>query len=76
MGELNAYKILVGRPEGKKPFGSPARRWEDNIKMNLGETGWGGVEKMHLAQDGDQWRAVVDTVMKFRFPKKEGNLTS
>jgi hypothetical protein len=61
----NAYRILVGKPEGKRPLGRPRRRWEDNIKMDLREIGWGGMDWIELAEDMDQWRAVVNTVMKF-----------
>jgi hypothetical protein len=50
-----AYNILVGRPEGRRPLGRPRRRWEDNIKMNLGEIGFGVVDWIHLAQDRDRW---------------------
>jgi hypothetical protein len=53
----NAYRILVGRPEGKTPLGRPRHRREDNIKIDLREIGWGGMEWVHLAQDSDQWRA-------------------
>jgi hypothetical protein len=49
----NVYRVLVGKPEGKRPLRRPRRRWEDGIKMDLGETGWGGVEWIHLAQDRD-----------------------
>jgi hypothetical protein len=49
----NIYKVLVGKPEGKRPIGIPRRRWENNIKMDHRETGWGGVEWIHLAQDKD-----------------------
>jgi hypothetical protein len=67
MGEgRNVYRVLVGKPEGKRPLGRPRRRWEDGIKMDLGENGWGGVEWIHLAQDRDHWRAVVNAVMKLR----------
>jgi hypothetical protein len=59
----NVYKILVGRPEGKGPLGRPRRKWEDSIRMDLGKIGWEGVDRMHLAQDRDQWRAVVNTVI-------------
>jgi hypothetical protein len=59
----NAYRILVGKPEGKRPLGRPRRRWEDNIKMDLREIGWGGMEWIHVAQDSDQWKAFVNTVM-------------
>jgi hypothetical protein len=69
MGEVRcAYNILVGRPQGRRPLGRPRRRWEDNIKMNLGEIGFGDVDWIHLAQDRDRWRAVVNTVMNLRVP--------
>jgi hypothetical protein len=69
MGETrNAYRILVGKPEGKRPLGRPRRRWVDNIKMGLGEIGWDGVDWIELAQDRDQWRALVNTVMNLRAP--------
>jgi hypothetical protein len=67
MGEgRNLYRVLVGKPEGKRPLGRPRRRWEDGIKMDLGESGWGGVEWIHLAQDRDRWRALVNAVMNLR----------
>ena len=67
---------LVGKPEGKRTLGRPRRRWEDNIKMDLQEVGGGG-DWMELAQDRDRWRALVNTVMKFRVPQNTGNfLTS
>jgi hypothetical protein len=53
----------VGKPEGKRPLGRPRRRWVDNIKMDLREIGWDGVDRIELAQDRDQWRALVNTVM-------------
>jgi hypothetical protein len=69
MGETRtAYWILVGKPEGKRPLGRPRRRWVDNIKMGLTEIGWDGVDWMELAQDRDQWRALVNTVMNLRVP--------
>jgi hypothetical protein len=69
MGEVRgAYNILVGRPEGRRPLGRPRRRWEDNIKMDLREIGFGDVDWIHLARDRDTWRAVVNTVMNFRVP--------
>jgi hypothetical protein len=55
----------VGKPEGKRPLGRPRRRWEDGIKMDLMDIGWGVVEWIHLAQDRDWWRAVVKAVMNF-----------
>jgi hypothetical protein len=61
--EINVYKVLVGKPKGMRRLGRPRRRWEDGIKMGLGETGWGSVEWIQLAQDRDRWRAVVITVM-------------
>jgi hypothetical protein len=67
MGEIgNAYKILVGKPEGKRPLGRPTDKWEDNIRMGIIESGWEVVDWIHLAQDRDQWRAVMNTVMKLR----------
>jgi hypothetical protein len=69
MAEMrNAHKILVGKPEGKKPFERPKRRWEDNIKMDLREIGWRNADWMHPAQDRDQWRDLVNTVMSLRIP--------
>jgi len=59
---------LVRKPEGKRPLGRPRRRWEDNIKMDLREIGWEDVDWIHLAQDRDQWRALVNTKMNLRFP--------
>jgi hypothetical protein len=67
MGEgRNVYRVLVGKPEGKRRLERPRRRWEDVIKMDLSEIGWGGVEWIHLAQDRDRWRAVVNAVMNIR----------
>jgi hypothetical protein len=69
MGETrNAYRILLGKPERKRPLGRPRRRWVDNIKMDLREIGWDGVDWSDLAQDRDQWRALVNTVMNLRVP--------
>jgi hypothetical protein len=66
-GEVRgACIILVEKPEGRRPLGRPRRRWEDNIKMNLGEIGFGDVDWIHLARDRDRWRAVVNTVMCLR----------
>jgi hypothetical protein len=69
MGEKrNAYGILVGKPEGKRPLGRPIRRWVDNIKMDLREIEWEGMDWIDLAQDRDQWRTLVNTVMNHRVP--------
>jgi ribosome biogenesis protein Nip4 len=63
-----AYNILVGRPEGRRPLGRPRRRREDNIKMDLREIGFGDVDWIHLAQERDRWRALVNTVMNLPIP--------
>ena len=69
MGEdRGVHRVLVGKPEGKRPFGRPRRRWEDNIKMDLQEVGGGRGDWMELAQDRDRWRALVGTVRNFRVP--------
>jgi hypothetical protein len=62
----NVYGMLVGKPEGNRPLERPRLRWENAIKMDLLEIGWGGVEWIHLAQDRDRWRAVVNAVMNLR----------
>jgi hypothetical protein len=64
--ERKVYKVLVGKPEGKKPLGRPKRRWEDGIRMDLREIGLGGVNRILVAQDRDRWRAVVSAVMNLR----------
>jgi len=64
MGEARGvYRVLVGKPEGWRPLGRPRPRWEDNIRMDLREVGWGCVDWMELAQDRDRWRALVSAVM-------------
>jgi hypothetical protein len=68
----DAYRILVGRPEGRRPLGRPRHRWEDNIKMDLQEVGW-GMDWIELAQDMNRWRAVVNAVMNLRVPLNAGN---
>jgi hypothetical protein len=65
-GDRKVYKVLVGKPEGKRPLGRPKRRWEDVIRMDLRETGLGDVDWIRLAQDRDRWRAVVNAVMNLR----------
>jgi hypothetical protein len=64
----NVYNILVGKPEGMRPLGRPRSRWEDNIAMDLIETVWEGVDWINLAQDRDQWWALVNTIMSLRVP--------
>jgi hypothetical protein len=69
MGEKrNAYRILVGKPEGRRPLGRPRRTWVDNIKMDLREIGWSGVDWIYLVQYRDQWRALVNTTVILRVP--------
>jgi hypothetical protein len=73
MGEKrNAYRLLVGKPEGKRP----RRRWVDNIKMDLGEIRWDGVDWIDMAQDRDQWRALMNMVLSFRVPCNAGKFLS
>jgi hypothetical protein len=64
--ERKAYKVLVGKPEGKIPFGRPRHRWEEWVRIDLGEIGLGGVDWIRLAQKRDWWRAVVSAVMNLR----------
>jgi hypothetical protein len=69
MGEKrNAYRLLVGKPEGRRPLGRRRRRWVDNVRMDLGEVGWGDVDWIGLAQDRNRWRAVVNSVLNLRVP--------
>jgi hypothetical protein len=64
----NAYRIFVGKPERKRLLGRPERKWENNIKMDLRETGLGIIDWIYLAQNRDQWKVLVNTVMKLRVP--------
>ena len=75
--ERGAYRVLVGKPEGKRPLGRPRRRWVDNIIMDLQEVGCGYVDWIGLAQDRDRWRTLVSAVLNLRVPLNAGNfLTS
>jgi hypothetical protein len=69
MGDTrNAYRILVGKPEGKRPLGRPRRRWVNNIKIDLRNIIWDGVDWIDLAQDRNHWRAIVNKVINLRVP--------
>jgi hypothetical protein len=69
MGEGRcAYRVLVGKPEGRRPIARPRLRWEDNIKMDLNEVGWGGMDWIDMDQDRDKWRALVNEVMNLWVP--------
>jgi hypothetical protein len=68
-GEVrNTYKVLVRNPEGKRPLGRPRRRWEDNIRMELGEIRWEGVDWIHLALETDEWRALMNMEINLQVP--------
>jgi hypothetical protein len=66
--EREVHRVLVGKPDGKRPLGRPRRRWEDNIKMDLQEVGFGGMNWTDLAQDREKWRSLMNTVMNLRVP--------
>jgi hypothetical protein len=69
MGERRkAYRLLVGKPEGRSPLGRPRRRWLDNIRKDHVKVGWGDVDWIGLAQDRDRWRALVNSVLNLRVP--------
>jgi hypothetical protein len=72
----NACGILVGKPEGKRPLERSRRRWVDKIKIDLREIGWDGMDSINLAEDRDQWRALVNTVMNLRVPYNAGKFLS
>jgi hypothetical protein len=72
----NAYRLLVGKPEGKRPLGRPRRRWMDNIRIDLGEVGWGDMDWIDLAQDRNRWRALVNSVLNLRVPWNTGKVSS
>jgi hypothetical protein len=72
--DKNAYRILVGKPEGKRQLGRPRRKWENIIKMDLRNMGWGGVDWIDLAQHKEQWRPLVNMVMNIRVPLSVGKL--
>jgi hypothetical protein len=67
-GEEESYRILVGKPEANRPTGKSRHRWVDNIKIYLRETGWDGMDWIDVAQDRDQWRALVNMVTNLRVP--------
>jgi hypothetical protein len=64
----NAYRLLVGKPDGKRPLRRPRRRWADNIRMDLVEVGWGDVDWIGLIEDMDRWRALVNSLLDLRVP--------
>jgi hypothetical protein len=73
MGEgRGLYRVLVGKPKGKRPMGRPRRRWEDNIRADFQEVGCGGMEWIELAPDRERWRAIVNAVMNLRVPYNGG----
>jgi hypothetical protein len=72
----NAYRILVGKQEGNRPLGRPRSRWVENIKMDLGEIGWDGMNWIDLAQDRNQWMALVNMVMNLQVLENAGNFLS
>jgi hypothetical protein len=70
----NACKTMIGKSKGKRPLGRNTHRWEDNIRMDLSEIQWEDVDWIHVAQDRDQWRVLVDTAMQIEFHKTQGFL--
>jgi hypothetical protein len=77
MGEKsNACRLMVGKPEEKRPLGRPRCRWVANNRMDLEEVGWGDVDWIGLAQDWNRWRALVNSVLNLRVPRNAGKLSS
>jgi hypothetical protein len=72
----NDYRLLVGKPEGKRSLGKPRHKWVNNIRMDLGEVGWADVDWIGLAKDRNRWRALVNSVLNLRFPRIAGKLSS
>jgi hypothetical protein len=72
----NSYRLLVRKPEGKRPLGRPRRRWMDKIRMDLGEVGWGDMSWIGLAQDRNGWRALMNSVLNLRVPRNARKLSS
>jgi hypothetical protein len=70
--KMNAYRVLLGKPEGRRPLGRPRRRWVNNIKMDLRDIGWDGVDSIEMAHDRDQWRALVNTILNLWVPQNAG----
>jgi hypothetical protein len=68
MGERNAYRLLVGKLQGRRPLRRPRRKWVVNIRMDLVEVDWGYVDLIGLVQDGDRWRALVNSILNLRVP--------
>jgi hypothetical protein len=66
--KMNAYRLFVGKPEGRRPLARPRSRWLDNIRLDLLEVGWGNVDWIGLAQDRDRWRALLNSVLNLRVP--------
>jgi hypothetical protein len=66
--KMNAYRLLMGKPEGRRPLGRPRRRWLDNMRMDLVEVGWGDEDWIGLVEDRERWRALVNSVLNFRVP--------
>jgi hypothetical protein len=75
-GEEERFRLLVGKPEGRRPLGRPRRRWVDNIRLDLGEVGWCDVGWISLAKDRNRWGALVNSVLKLRVPWNAGKLSS